>query len=160
MSAVCNIFGLFHYVDAIMSVQAAQFSQCYHLHCILLHQKIFIPPAPHNLETVQIPTPKPYIFVFLMIRQIQTLTGDPHRCISPSHPLHFIIGLISQKPFISPSLNYIYTMFCVPYDMMHPMTLTGDPPGGMPHPFHFIYGLISQKPFKFLPLNHIYLCPL
>ena len=76
-----------------------------------------------------------------------------HAPPAPHAPTHFIKGLISQKPFVSPPLS-IY--ICVPYDKMHPMTLTGGPQGHA-HPFHFINGLISQKPFRSPPLNHIYI---
>ena len=99
----------------------------------------------YNLETVQIPTPKLYIFVFLMIRHIQW------------HQLGFIKGLISQKLFRFPSLT-IY--IGVPYDKTDPVTLPGDlpPPPPPTNPPRFIKGLISQKLFISPPLNYIYLC--
>ena len=36
------------------------------------------------------------------------------------NPLHFIKGLISQKPFRSPRLNHVYIL--VPYAKTHPVT--------------------------------------
>ena len=45
------------------------------------------------------------------------------------HPLHFIKGLISQKPFRSPSLNHI---IFVPYAKTHPVTPAGDSLGPCP----------------------------
>ena len=66
---------------------------------------------PNIWETNQIPTYKPYIFLFLMIRCIQWHQPGGHSGCAGAmpNPLHFIKGLISQKPFRSPPLNHIYT---------------------------------------------------
>ena len=53
------------------------------------------------------------------------------------HQRHFNKGLISQKPFISPPLNYIY-LCSLWYDASN--DLTRGPPEGRPNPFHFIWG--------------------
>ena len=73
------------------------------------------PPSFHKMlnisETVQIPTHKPYIFLFLMMRRIKwhgpwILKGSPG---GMPHPLYFIKCVISRKPFRSPPINHIYS---------------------------------------------------
>ena len=118
----------------------------------------------YNLETVQIPNicvpydkthpvtstgvhlrncsdPHPKtILVFLMIRHIQWhRLGIPTGAflLTPTHPTSLKVSYLRNHSYSHPLT--IYT--CVPYDKTHPMTLTGDPPGGMPHLFHFINGL-------------------
>ena len=88
-----------------------------------LHKKLNIS------ETVQIPTHKPYIFVFLQIRHIQS-----HKSRVMTHPLHFIKGLISQKTFRSPTLNHIRVPYVfIDKDLVSP---------GYAAPLYFIKGLI------------------
>ena len=65
----------------------------------------------NNLLRVQNTLPKPYIFLFLMIRHIKWHhSWDPRG--SPGgmpHPLHFIKCITSWKPFRSPPINHIYS---------------------------------------------------
>ena len=105
-----------------------------------LHKRPFIS------EIIRIPTPKPYIFLFVLIRRIQG-----HRSwvsYAPTSSLHK--GQISQKPFRSPPQT-IYIL--VPYDKTHSMTQASYPP---PPTLHFRKGPRSQKPFRSPPLNHSY----
>ena len=156
-----------------MSVQAAQFSQCSHLYCILLFTKrSSFPPIwlrnrvdPHfSTINIRVPyynasndtnwgsykalylrnwsDPHPltiYILVFLMIRQIQWHWQDHHRGIPPpppslNRPTSLKVRYLRNHSYTHPLTIYI----CVPYDKMHPMTLSRGPSGGKPHPFHFI----------------------
>ena len=125
-----------------------------------------LPPWFHKIcyisETVQIPTHKLYIFLFLKIRRIYW-HGSWDPWVSPGcmpHPLHFAKCLISRKPFSSPPINHIYSCslwWGALSDMDHGYQRI---PDGMPHPLHFIKCVISRKLFTSPPINHIYCCSL
>jgi hypothetical protein len=59
------------------------------------------------LKIVEIPTPKPYIFLFLVYRGIQWYVG--HDPWGEPHPLGKGNSRISWKPLRSPPLNHIYS---------------------------------------------------
>ena len=113
------------------------------------------PPSFHKmlniLETVQIPTFKPYILLFLMMRRSKwhgpwIPKGSPG---GMPHPLHFIKCVISRKLFRSPPINHIYccSLWQAAFSDMDPRV----PPGHAP-PALFIKCIISP------PINHIYSC--
>ena len=91
----------------------------------LLHKR------PYVSETVQMPNPKEYIFLFFMMTHPVILTGSPR---AMPHPLHFIKCQISQKIFRAPPLA-IYIL--VPQDKNHPNDTDWGYSGGIAHPSSF-----------------------
>ena len=111
------------------------------------------PPSFHKmlniLETVQIPTYKPYIFLFLMMRRVKWhgpwIPKESPGCMP--HPLHFIKRVISRKLFRSSPINHIYLV--VPYDKLHLVTW----PTRSFHKMHNILETVqipTHKPYIFL----------
>ena len=97
------------------------------------------------------------------------------------HPLHFIKGLISQKPFRSPPFNHIYSYslrsdtssdtsrglpgamphslyyILLLYAKSHPVTLTGGPLGQDSPPLLHLRAYVSET-IQIPTLKHIYSC--
>ena len=121
------------------------------------------PPSLHEWqyisETVEIPTPKLYIFLFLMIKGIQLhrfWVPSGQACgQSPSLSLH-------KRPYISETFQiptpkpYIFIFLMIRVIHCHRLWV----PRGISPPLHFIKCVISQKPLRSPPLNHIYSCSL
>ena len=120
-----------------------------------LHERQYIS------ETVEIPTPKLYIFFFLMIKGIGL-----HRFWVPSGRAcgHAPPLSLHKRPYIWETFQiptpkpYIFVFLMIRVIHCHRQWVPRGSPGGIPPPLHFIKCVISQKPLRPLPINHIYSC--